>query len=305
MSMTDVMSSIDDDLLTTIANLLDKKLSSFHTKLLSDMNTLIEEKIAPVWTMVNDVTKKQESLKGDLSSLESNLSALEKRIVELEGEKTRLTAMVQDSLWRNNDIEQYMRKFSFRVTGAKQEAEDSCTTTVQKLLCNKLGLSSVQASDIAIAHPLPRPGSAPSDDPPPIYFRLANLGLRQNILTNRKRLKNSGITIRDDLTRLNLQLLNRATNSELVESCWYQNGKVLFKPEGGTKVLRLLPYQDITEIIRASGNSAKGNNVQDRPGRKESGTLKPTKFRGSSSQSVEDGGKNPSGQCNQQPVEVN
>lgn len=128
---------------------------------------------------------------------------LEQRVAKLEEEKAQMSDMIQDSLRKANDTEQYSRKYSFRVVGAKREDNESCAMTVQ----HNIGLTTVKLAEIAIAHPLPQPRGAPATSTPQIYFRLANPQMREPIMTNRKRLKGSGITIRDDM-RLNALVLN-------------------------------------------------------------------------------------------------
>lgn len=58
------------------------------------------------------------------------------------------------------------------------------------------------------------------------------------------------------MTRLNATLLNRAKNHDGVESAWFHNGKVLFKPNGINKTLHVMPYEDLNTIIRRATETA-------------------------------------------------
>ncbi len=273
----------------TISRLLDVKLTKMRKDLQADMLKIIEEKLVPMWSIVNEIGKKVDDAKTEageikekaeslekrvaelegekehLTDLEKRVAELEgekeqmtnmeKRVAELEGEKVHLTNMAQDSLRKANDMEQYSRKYSFRVLGAERQENQSCSSAVHEILKTRLGLSEMKLADIAIAHPLPKYQGAAASDPAPIYFRLANPELREPIIKNRKKLKRTGITVKDDMTRLNATLLNRTKNHEGVESAWFHNGKVLFKPNGSNRPLQIMPYQDLNGVIRRTSQA--------------------------------------------------
>ena len=58
---------------------------------------------------------------------------------------------------------------------------------------------------------------------------------RQAVLKNRKRLKGSGISIAEDMTRDNLKLMQDAEASEVFQSVWFSNGKVRAIRKGDIK----------------------------------------------------------------------
>lgn len=244
-----VSTSSESDDPDKLAKLLDQKLSQLRKELHEDMIKTIEEKVVPLLSTVNEVVKEVKDLRSEVDVFKKKSEDLEQRVAKLEEEKVQMSNIIQDSLRKANDTEQYSRKYSFRVVGAKREDNESCATTVLKILQHNIGLTSVKLADIAIAHPLPQPRGAPATSAPPIYFRLANPQMRESIMTSRKRLKGSGITIRDDMTRLNALVLNRTCNHDSVESAWFHNGKILFRPKDINKVFHIMPYQDINLVI--------------------------------------------------------
>ncbi len=230
-----------------ISSLMDQKFGRFRQELNDDLKKMVEEHIAPLQGTVDEMQQQHDELK-------SSHDELLDRVTELEADNKILRNSVHDSQRMSNDTEQYSRKYSYRVTGMKQEASESPASAVVKLLKEKLHLPSIVPPDIAIAHPLPRPRHAAEDEPPPIYFRVANPHLRESILKNRKQLKGTGIAIRDDLTRLNAQLLNRVNPNkcDMVESSWFHNGKILFKPRGHNITVHIRPYEDIAKVIASA-----------------------------------------------------
>lgn len=248
-------SETDPDALSEmISRLLDEKLADLRTQLNVDLaktvSDTVDGKLVPLWETVGELEKDQDELSKELRELVD-------RVAKLEAENVNLRKAAQESLRMCNDMEQYTRKYSFRVTGWKA-VEENPATSIVTLLQQKLHMASVNLADIAIAHPLPKPTHSSPDEPSPIYFRLSNLNLRQEILKKRKVLKGSGVAIRDDLTKLNVQLLNRVNPNkcENVDSSWFHNGKVLLRPKGVNKTVQIRPFQDLAEVLSESTSAS-------------------------------------------------
>ena len=111
----------------------------------------------------------------------------------------------------------------------------------------------IQENDIEAAHPLPRSNiDDPHVDEKPttIQVKLARRDMRDEIISMRKQLKNSGTVILEDLTAMNMKLINRLKNHPLIKNQWSTNGKIYgVTPESGKKI-RFELFDDIAQKIR-------------------------------------------------------
>ena len=90
---------------------------------------------------------------------------------------------------------------------------DNCINEVMNFFNAKLSMN-LNAPDVENAHPLPvGKGSKPS-----IIVRLRSRKIRDEILSKRKDLKGSGVSIKEDFTKRNVQLMSQLRNDERVEN---------------------------------------------------------------------------------------
>ena len=109
-----------------------------------------------------------------------------------------------------NDSEQYSRWNSLRIRSLSCEGT-STTSTVVNFLGTKLDMKDISPEDIVAAHPLPvsqRSGTSGLQIPT-ILLKFRNRQLRDNVIRKRKLLKGSDYSVDEDLTALNIQLVNR------------------------------------------------------------------------------------------------
>ena len=140
----------------------------------------------------------------------------------------------QDSLI--NDLEQYSRKTLIIITGHVVKNQDYLAKVINVFKSN-LKLS-VTPADLVAVHPLPRrhrQGVSDSSDHPPLV--LVNC-LRPHLQDDVIRLKLAGtkIVIREDLTKLNQQLLMRVKGRQDVENVWSLKGTIFCKLKNGRKL---------------------------------------------------------------------
>jgi len=90
-----------------------------------------------------------------------------------------------------------------------------------------------------------------ADEPSPanantILVRFRDCKTRDQVIRQRRQLKNTIITIVEDLSSLNVDLMNRLRRSEDFSKCWSWNGHVHALLKDGNK-LRVRPFQSIHE----------------------------------------------------------
>lgn len=80
-----------------------------------------------------------------------------------------------------------------------------------------------------------------------IIVRFRDRITRDKVIRQRKLLKSTKVTVIEDLTNLNVELMNRLRRSDDVEKCWSWNGHVFAMLKNGKKV-RVRPFQTIQEV---------------------------------------------------------
>ena len=121
------------------------------------------------------------------------------------------------------------------------------------MLTEKLHIH-LEPGDITVAHPIPRrrqvdgsneEGNA-EERPPPIILCFSQGGRdkRDEALKRRKQLKNTGFSIFEDMTSMNMKLNNRLKNRDDIKNAWFSNGKVFGLLVSGKK-MRFQPFDDI------------------------------------------------------------
>ena len=103
----------------------------------------------------------------------------------------------------------------------------------------------ISSDDIETAHRSGRPGT---DRPRPILVRFYSRQKKRSVLEARRKLKQTGVSISEDLTKTNYNLLARANKHSATLSAWSSNGKVLAKVKNG-KILKLDVSTHVEETL--------------------------------------------------------
>ena len=142
-----------------------------------------------------------------------------------------------------NRLGQYTRKDSCRMFGVKECEGEDCRAVVCAEIQGRLGVNIVP-SDIVVAHRLPK---TKKQKYRPIIVKFRDRELKWDILRVRKKLKGSGVSIAEDMTKENFDLMLRAQDSGYFTSVWFSNAKVWAVDKANKKhVLDL--FDDFAEI---------------------------------------------------------
>lgn len=239
----------------------------------------IKEKLVFVCSMKDDIQTLREEIAKISEALTRRVDILENNIFTLQEEKDKLSEEVQKVRKENtslrsqletcrresqelrvaqNDSEQHGRLWNVRVHGIKEgarPAEETVTDRINQcveVFRKKVGVS-VRPEDIEIAHRSGRPrrpsAESAANKPRPILVRFFSRQKKSDILQNRRKLKQSGISISEDLTMANFKLLKEASNHSATLSAWSSNGKVIAKLNNGATV-RLTVGTSLSDQMR-------------------------------------------------------
>lgn len=165
------------------------------TAMLQVLATLIRDQV--VQELKETITKNTtviEELKNAIVIKDHEIAALERRV---------------------DDLEQYSRRQCLRIFGV-EEKDGEDTDKIVMEVAEKVGVT-VQLTDIDRSH---RVGVKRGDRPRPLIAKFVSYRNRNELFRNKRKLKNSGITIREDLTKVRYNLLQEAIKKHGFQHVW-------------------------------------------------------------------------------------
>lgn len=175
-------------------------------------------------------------------AVKAALTAVNEEVSRLQTEVTRLTAavkMLDDKLIeRTDDLEQYQRRNNIRIFGVEEKAGEDTDKLVVELCREKLGVRDIAVEALCRSHRVGRPTQPGPDGKKrhrPIIVRFTSYRDRRAVFDSKKRLKGSGITVREDLTARRLEVLRKATELHGARSTWTLDGRVLWVDKDGNR----------------------------------------------------------------------
>ena len=164
---------------------------------------------------------------------------------------------IEDLYLKINDLEQYTRRNSIRIHGMSERGRgryrENTNRIVADFLYNDLGLE----PDIEIAHRVGVKSRDPNK-PRTIIVKFVRRSDELDVMLRRKSMKGKGVSISNDLTIRNVNLINEVREHERIEAAWSWDGKVYAKGTNGHK-FKLYPCIKVdVELDKAD---AKANEV--------------------------------------------
>jgi len=244
----------------------------------TDVETIVAKAVTAATKVVReefeklfrDMSERIQQLEGRLEAVESAVETVvqDQRpnvcadIAELAGKMEAMRKETRQTALLANDAEQYSRLCNLRFRGLQVPNGADCKTVVTDFIRAKIHLL-VSQDDIESAHVVPmkdKHGAAQQSDaetvdrrrnePSTIIARFRQRVTRDKVIQNRKVLKSTNTTIVEDLTNLNVELMNRLRKHSQVDKTWSWNGRVYFTlTDGGGRKIQARPYETIQELI--------------------------------------------------------
>lgn len=191
---------------------------SFLDKLVDKLSTKIEA----------IVLRCMAPLKAQVDSLVRELANLQSHVVTVQ----------EDNKFRTDELEQYQRRNNLRVFGVPETTGEDTDTVLVNLFKEKLDVD-VEVNRLDRSHrvgPKQKPGSR--DATPrhrPIIIRFMSYQDRRRVFSAKRKLKGTGVSIREDLTKTRQELLSRAAELFGRERTWTLDGRVMWLDDQGKK----------------------------------------------------------------------
>ena len=232
-------------------------------ELLSDMNKRLDhlatkddisEMKRELQLLTQTFTDKIEKLDGRVFETEAKTEEMEKKMYKLKKENDSLKNMLhaheqqmRKMQKEQNDQQQYSRRWNLRVFKVPEgdgETADDCRKKCCDIFNQKANVKTA-VTDMEVAH---RTGTPTGTKSRPILVRFFDRKLRDHYY-NRRKLKNKGIVIGEDLTFANHKVYMAAVKHSACSSAWTVNGKIFAKLTNGTK-MKLDMHTDVDRAFR-------------------------------------------------------
>jgi exosome complex exonuclease DIS3/RRP44 len=168
----------------------------------------------------------------------------------IEHLQQRLSTLEQ----HNDELEQYSRRNSVRVTGIREDEDKECYMHVIDTLNENLPClpEPITISEIDRLH---RSGKPRQDGTPrPVLIKFTSYQYRQKLMQKRSALKGTNIFINEDLTKQRNQFLWSARilkRNGKIRDCWSSDGRILAKDLNG-KTHLLKNTDDLNQLSQKS-----------------------------------------------------
>lgn len=197
--------NISEDMLNKICS---KQAGTIMDQLKPTINGTIMELMQP---MIN----KMDMLMQKFKEVETVSVKQHKQIVTLER--------------KCDELEQYTRRNSLRIYGIVETGTEDTSNLLIKFFAEKMKIN-ISLSHIDRAHRIgakAAKGANSNNKPRPIIAKFVSYQTRATIFNNKRVLKNTGYTIKEDLTQARHQLLTLAVKKFGVRNVWTLDGRII------------------------------------------------------------------------------
>lgn len=218
-------SSKDQATATRSATNLDRVVKAALDEVVNSSDFL-EKLVGAIAKRVTDMVLKELE-----KSISFNIDAVEDLKKKLEVKEQEQKRMREDLNAKCDELEQYSRRNNVRIFGVPESSNENCDELVLNV-CKAVG-ADITVRDIDRCH---RVGPKSPGKTRPIIVKLTSYRYRQQIFINKRKLKGSSTTIREDLTTTRLAILKAAIERFGLFNCWSHEGDIIIKKPDGSKI---------------------------------------------------------------------
>ena len=226
--------SMNDELMAVVTHITNAFTTTFSTcvdRLIDTIEKKINFKIDVQQTEIFDLSKRIDVLEKSYRDVCAENASLRDTIQSMNNRADTLAQSV-------DELDQYSRGSNILVHGAPVSTvsvtENDLRQNMLHLLNTTLGVT-IGDQDLIAVHRLPRHSNSTasaSTRPPPVIIQFANKRIRNAILSKRKDLKGSKITLTEQLTSTRAALLRKANElaqAKKIQTAWSHDGRVLVR----------------------------------------------------------------------------
>ena len=187
-----------------------------------------DKQLAELTESVQHMSDKFDEFKKDRKGKEEIINNLKEEVSTLKG---RVETLEKES----NDQEQYLRRNCILVHGLEENKDKITDDLVASFIKDKMDID----RSYQIGKPNPRKIR-------PIIVKFVRYNDQRKVFSNKKKLKDSRISITESLTARRMGELSKACNKHGFKNMWTIDGKILFKENGSNKAKLWLSGINVT-----------------------------------------------------------
>ena len=240
--------------------ILEKTIKKALVVFQDEVQKLINTKLAAIEARLTTIGEKQLQTNSDMetrlftidercSHIEESFSSLVNEDL-LEKELGQVRQELRDAMISHNKFEQHFRNNNIRIRGSTvKRNSDNPKETIVEMFRDKMHLHDIQPKDFEIVSILPinrdrrtrtdqtnRDEFNPAHQEHAVCIRFNDRKTKELILQKRKILKGCRIVTDEDLTSMNVKLMNRLRLDERIQNFWSWNGVIYAQLQNGNKV---------------------------------------------------------------------
>ena len=210
-------------------DVLFKFLKSLEKRIIDiyDVTSLNKEMHGKNEKQLNDLTSSVQFISEKFDLYEKELQEKDKKIKELKDDVGLLQTEIGEMKHEMERQCQYTRRNCLLIHGVKEE-ENEDTDKIAVDIANKDLNITINKGHLDRSHRLGKRNNN-TLKPRPIIVKFVRYNDRQNIFSNKKKLKGKEIAITESLTATRMKKLNDARNEHGFQNVWSVDGKIFFK----------------------------------------------------------------------------
>lgn len=159
-----------------------------------------------------------------IKKYEDQLNKLEYNVKQVESQLKESEHLLNNANLRIQHLEQYSRRNSLRIFGIPETKDENTDTMICNLISEKLQIS-LNPTDLDRTH---RIGKISTKDRP-IIVKFATYNARARVFNLKRYFKGTNITVKEDLTKYNVNLLKTAAEKYGFKNAWSRDGNIFYK----------------------------------------------------------------------------
>ena len=218
-----------DDLLKSLNAVNDPNIPPWASLLIKSMQFLVSE-----ITCVRELAAR-------VSHLENYKTTNDKNIDELLAENIRLKERLDIMEYSLDDQEQRNRNYCLMLHGVEEANDEDTDELVLKTIIDNLSVP-IEPHNLQRSHRVGPRRSAPNtrsttQKPRPIIFRFRDYRFRESVFRNKKKLKNTNVSITENLTKRRMELYKLASLKLGRGNVWTIEGRITTKVNNKTVII--------------------------------------------------------------------
>ena len=202
---------------------IDRIARAVRSIMVPDIEVMIDKRVGAIRS---EYDGKIKSLQTDNTKLRSRVNELESENADLRSDIVTMQDEMDDVKWRGDELEQYSRRNSFRISGIS-EGDQRSTDQIVIDIANKYSVD-IDIKDIDRSH---RVGVKADGKTRAILVKCTSYRAKHAFMEKKQDLEDD-LYFNDDLTRLRSNLLYKARKvfkADKLNGAWAYNGKVYIK----------------------------------------------------------------------------